>query len=308
MTGSCKTRRWYFASAAPIAVFACLIATACAIADEEDGSLLRAQREGLRVGFAIEAPFAFVDSAGHARGEGPVVLRHVAHETGIDSVQWFPLEFTSLIPALEDGRIDVVASGLFVTEQRARTVRFSHPKACLAPALVMRASDARGAHPNDCDTCTIAVIHGSIEQLALQNAVAARTAEAEQDERVREQVAGEATANLLVAPDLATAVAALKSGQAGAFAISEPTARVLVERDETLMLQESLPDALRSAGGCAAFAFRTSDESLAAAFDSVLRQFIGSEAHRAALNEFGFTPAEIGCAVEAAAGERLADC
>src|SRR5690606_989081 len=129
-TGSCNTHRWFFGPAALIGVLACLIGTACTSDGGRDGSLLRAQREGLRVGFAIEAPFAFVDSAGHARGEGPVVLRHVAQETGIDSLQWFPLEFTTLIPALEDGRIDVVASGLFMTEQRARTVRFSHPKAC----------------------------------------------------------------------------------------------------------------------------------------------------------------------------------
>jgi polar amino acid transport system substrate-binding protein len=284
-------------------LLAAVLALSCAPDVPADRGLERARAEGLRVGFSIEAPFAFVDSTGEARGEGPAVLRHIAGELGIDSLQWFPLEFHNLIPALRDGRIDVVASGLFITEERSRSVLFSRPKACLAPALVVHVGrDVALA----CDTCTIAVLRGSVEQRALRESGAASTLHPEPPSSAagagaRAARTEQTSLRILTAPDVSTAIAAVKSRDAAALAISAPTARMIVMRDSSLMLRDTVPPALRSARGCAAFAFRPTDRSLVQAFDSVLAAFVGGAVHQSLVQRFGFTRREVSCAAAAPA-------
>jgi len=289
-------------------VLVAVLAARCGASDSNDLSLANAREVGLRVGFAIEPPFVYADSTGEARGESPAVLRHVARALGIDSLQWFPLELDNLIPALEHGRIDVIAAGLFITDERAERVRFSHPTACLGPALVVPREAALSDRLFVCDSCTIAVIRGSVEHRTLQAAVAAsesspaggatRTA-ADRVQTYRS--ADGATVHTLTVPDASTAIAALRSGDAAALAISAPTARLLVERDSTLALRETAPAALSTGAGCAAFAFRPADQLLANAFDEVLAAFVGSEAHLALVTEYGFTRREIMCAASARA-------
>lgn len=273
-------RRCSLTGMVAVPVLGALLATTCTAGDVPETSLARARQVGLRVGFSIEPPFAFVDSAGEPRGEAPAMLRHVAGALAIDSLQWFPLEFDNLIAALEQGRIDVIASGLFITGERSRKVRFSRPTACLAPALVVR-RDELFDRASACDTCRIAVIRGSVEQRALR--AAADTG--------------------LTAPDVSTAVAAVKSGDAAALAISAPTARMLAESDSALALRDEVPAALRSARGCAALAFRPGDGALADAFDSVLAQLVGTESHQALVDKYGFTRREIVCAAGAPRGD-----
>lgn len=243
-----------------------------------DGSdaLERARIHGLRVGFAMERPYAFVDSTGEATGESPETLRRLARELDIEEVQWFPIPFEELIPALEGGRIDVVASGLFVTAERQQRVQFSRPTACVRPVLVQR----RGRPGNDSGAVPIVVIEGSVEQRAL-----------EESGRLRSEV--------MAVPDLATGLAAVLGGSADALAISAPTARQIVAEDKDLVLDPAgLPARVAEAAqGCAAFAFRRADSALAVAFDSVLHEFVGSSEHLNAIRPFGFTETELTCAM-----------
>ena len=77
-----------------------VLVAACGKGDVPVTSLESARQLGLRVGFAIEPPFAFVDAAGEVRGEAPSVMRYAAAALEIDSLQWFPLQFDNLMPAL----------------------------------------------------------------------------------------------------------------------------------------------------------------------------------------------------------------
>ena len=258
---------------APLAVLA-----GCDAAPRAD-SLEQAQARALRVGFAIEPPYAFVDSAGEPTGEAPVILRGVAAEAGIDRLQWFPFQFHDLIPALRAGRIDVVAAGLMITEERQRLVRFSLPTACVGPVIIGRRR-ARGeasklpAHGSGVEVRT-AVLEGSVEQRALQQRPAPGYVP-------------------VPVPDLATAVAALKAGNVDALAITAPTAREVISREPGLVIRErALPPGLERTAGCTAFAFRHEDVALAAAFDSALTRFVASPEHRRAVLPFGFTESEL---------------
>lgn len=281
-----------------------LVALGCARQDDI-AALERVRAAGLRAGFAIEPPYAFIDTTtGEPTGEAPEILRWAAAELDIEEVEWYPLPFHGLTAALTDGRIDAIASGMFVSRERSEQVRFTVPTACVQPLLVRRRMEpvtriaggresVRGNGDATCDGCRVAVIQGSVEHAALE-------AHGTRDQSV------------VVVPDLSTAVAAVLDSVADVLAISSPTARELVRGDSALMLDErQLPDkVLQRSGGCPALAFRHEDEDLALAFDSVLYGFIGTRDHLELVAPFGFTKAEAGCARSAAAvGESIpADC
>jgi polar amino acid transport system substrate-binding protein len=251
-----------------------------------DSALERAREQGLRAGFTIEPPYAFVDSAGRVTGEAPEILRVGAAELGI-RIDWVPLEFPELIPWLAAGRIDVIASGMFITPERSRHVRFSPPTACAGPVIVVRADgspfEPGAAGRADCPGCRIAVLQGSVEEAALRGA---------------DPGAG----RVLVVPDVGTAVAAVRAGSAEAFAISGPTGRELVRHEPGLVARANpFPaDVARAASGCAAFGFRPGDDDLAAAFDRVLHAFVGSSAHVRLVRGLGFTREEVPCPSDSA--------
>lgn len=267
---------------ASIALLVALAAGACGSDFREAEGLERVRTHGLRVGYSIEPPYALVDAAGQPTGEAPEIARYVARELDIATIQWYPLPFAELIPALLAGRIDIIASGLFVTPGRSELVRFSTPTTCVRPVLLVRRGNALmtgsgSGRGTSCERCRLAVVHASVEQRAL---------------------ARDGHFELFPVPDAVTGAVAVAEGSADALAISAPTARAFARRDSTLVLHEhGLPDdVVEAAQGCAALAFRPTDQRVVMAVDSVLRDFIGSAAHRRMVMPFGFEESEIAAA------------
>ena len=104
----------------------------------EESTFERVTRTGvIRIGYAVEAPFAFVDAQGQVSGESPAVARAVWQRLGIRT-EWVQTDFASLIPQLRTGRFDQIASGLFIRPDRQQLVAFTRPSLCLQPALLVR--------------------------------------------------------------------------------------------------------------------------------------------------------------------------
>lgn len=231
----------------------------------------------LRVGYSQEPPYAFLDREGRVTGEGPETVRFVLELLETEEVQWVRLEFDELLPNLLDGRVDIVASGLFVTPSRSARVRFTRPTVCTSPALVVRddvADEVRGLRdPWGADNLRYAVLAGSVEEEA------ARTL-ALPNHRV------------LTVYDIRMAVAALESGEAEVLAITLPTARWILQTHTDSELSVVGPyepsNEAPHVRGCSAFALRPDDTSLATAIDSALARFIGSSEHLALIERFGF--------------------
>lgn len=262
--------------AAPLLAILLFFVARCSGRDARPDTLELARAHGLRVGFSVEPPYALVDSGGLASGESPEILRRLAGEMGITELQWFPLLFHELIPALQAGRIDVIASGMFVTAERRGLVRFSRPTACVEPVEVVPRGSVRAVPGGTCEGCRRAVIQGSVEQRALEKV---------------------GTGHVVIVPDLSTAVAAVASGEADGLVISAPTGRYLVRNHPALLLADgALERSLATAAGCAAFAFRLEDSALARAIDGALAGFVGTPAHLRLVKPFGFTEGEVGCA------------
>lgn len=281
-------------SARRITLSACLVAVVLLPSCERRSTLERARTRGfIRAGYSEEPPYAFRDASGRVTGESPEAFRSVAERIGIPEIQWVRLDFKDLIPALLQGRIDVVAAGLFRTEARAREVRFSRPTLCSEPALVVRRGEgvsgdlasiaAEGVH--------VAVLAGSVEESAMRGL------------EIR-------PGRLLSVPDLTTGLAAVREGSVDALAVTAPTARFAVRNDGGERLEvrryEAPPDLETPLSGCSAFAFRPGreDRELARVVDGALGEVLGSPDHLATIRSLGFSSREVRAATDSARSPR----
>lgn len=288
MTEATRSRNRCFGLAA------CLLALLPLIGCDGIGAstLERARSRGfIRAGYSEEPPYAFRDSAGRITGESPEALRAAAERVGISEIQWVRLDFGHLVPALRQGRVDVIAAGLYRTESRAERVRFSRPTLCSGPALVVRAGRAV---PRDLVSLEeaggrVAVLAGSMEESALRTL-------------------RPAPARTVSVPDLGTGLTAVREGSVDALAVTAPTARLAVRSagDDSLEVveYEPPPELTERIGGCSALAFRPGpeDRELAGAIDRALGPILQSANHRRRLRALGFTEGEIRAAADSAQG------
>lgn len=272
----------------PWIVLSCLGFAACTPSTGD--TLSRVREQGfLRAGFTPEAPYALVDATGNVGGESPEALRRALAAVGVDSVQWVLLDFEELIPALEAGRVDVVAAGLFDTPVRRERVRFSRTTFCARPAMVRRSDTEPLSGFRDfvgSEGGALAVLTGAVEHEAAR-------------------ALGVPAARLLPVPDLATGVAAVRSGNAVALALSTPSLRRVVQDDTGLAwdLYEPAPAVAAVVAGCSALAFRPADGALVEAVNQGLTRYVGSEAHREVLGSLDLTEAEVAAALPTERGE-----
>ncbi len=71
-------------------------------------------------------PFAYIDKTGTASGFDVEVMNWIANDIGVE-VTHQPTDWSGIVQSLVTGKIDIVASGMSITEQRAKMVDFSKP-------------------------------------------------------------------------------------------------------------------------------------------------------------------------------------
>jgi len=86
-------------------------------------------------------PFEWIDSNGNYVGLDMDIMKVIAVREGY-KIEFRDIGFDSLIPALQAGKVDIVASGMNITSERAKIVDFTDPywKAD-QPVLVQKDSD-----------------------------------------------------------------------------------------------------------------------------------------------------------------------
>jgi polar amino acid transport system substrate-binding protein len=237
----------------------------------------------IRIGYAVEAPYAFVKSGGEVTGESPEVARHIVAQLGIQRVEWVQTEFDHLIPDLELDRFDLVAAGLFITPGRARDVAFSEPTFHVGQGLLVRSGNPRQLHSYADAVAArdvkLAVVEGAVEEGLVRRL-------------------GAVPGQLLPVPDALTGRVAVDSGVVDGLALSSITIRWMALHGAGQSLEAAepfTPPDPDSTGrlGYGAFAFRKGDAELLAAWNAALRSFIGSPEHLALIAPFGFTAAEL---------------
>ena len=246
-----------------------------------DPSLRRIhQTKELRVGYAVEAPFAFVDEQAQVTGVFPETVQVIAKQLGVTHILWVQTSFASLIPDLLEGRYDVIASGYMKTPERATQVEFSDALLRINPGVLV----AKG-NPDHLSTYAglaplpgirIAVINGSTAQRTLL-------------------ARGFTPGALLVVPDTLTGCSAVLTGAAQGFVTSLPAVIRLQARhpNEEDILQSAVPVVQADESGLAAFAFRPADAALLKAWNAEQAKFMATLAHRELTARYGFGEADL---------------
>lgn len=82
-------------------------------------------------------PFEFVDEKNQVVGFDIDIANELAKRLGV-KVEIVSLPFDSLIPALQQGKIDIIIAGMTITDERAKVVDFSKPYFEANQAIVVR--------------------------------------------------------------------------------------------------------------------------------------------------------------------------
>ena len=258
-------------------------AASCGGAGEGPGetTLERIRRTGVvRVGYATEAPYAYLDSSSdELTGEAPEVARQVLAELGVPRIEGVLTEFGALIPGLKAGRFDVIAAGMYVTPKRCEEIDFSDPTYCIGEGLLVEAGNPLGLHSyrdvRESPEATIGVVAGAVE-LGYARAV------------------GVPEERIVIFPDAPSAVAGVQSGRVDGYAGTILTVRDMHRKadDPGLAVADPFENPViggEEAMGCGAFGFRPGDDAFRRTVDAELDRFLGTEEHLETVEPFGFT-------------------
>jgi polar amino acid transport system substrate-binding protein len=236
----------------------------------------------LRVGYSIEPPYAYIDASGQVQGESPEVLRALLERLGWPEPVWMHLRFGQLLHELQMGRIDLIASGMFITTQRQRVAAFSRPTAQVGPALLVAPFNPQGLHrlqdlvarPD----LKLAVLSGSVEQEAARQL-------------------GLHEPRLLVLQEAQHGLSAVQGRQADAFMLSGPSLRWAARMGGNAVGELADPFEVpllhgQPLIGRPAFAMRFGDARLPQ-LDDALGHFLGTPPHLALATRYGFTYDEL---------------
>lgn len=281
-------------AAGSLAVIALLLLAACAGGGEgESGesTLERLRRQGVaRVGFANEAPYAYLDSrTDRLTGEAPEIARMVLERMGIPEVEGVLTEFGALIPGLKAERFDLIAAGMYVKPARCREIDFSDPTYCIGEGFLVRAGNPLGLHSyedvKESEEARIGVVSGAVE-LGYARAV------------------GVPEKRIVIFPDAPSAVAGVQSGRIDAYAGTSLTVKDMLSKadDARLELAEPFRNPVidgEEVQGCGAFGFRKADGAFREEFNRHLAGFLGTSEHLELVRPFGFSRDELGGEVTA---------
>lgn len=256
-----------------------LIAMATVVGNRSGPSGSQADDKPLRVGYALEAPYVYLDARGRVSGESPEVLRALLRRMGAAEPEWVHEEFSTLIHELESGRIDVIAAGMFITAERSQRVAFTRPTVAVRTGLLVAGGNPR----------KLSRLHDLAGQDHLRLAVIEGAVEARQA-----QSSGVSSRQLLRVPDAQTGIAAVRTGRATAMALSAPSLRWMLGQGGGGGLEVlDLDDDPAAAGiGYPAFAWRL-DDPRRERFDHQLAAFVGSSEHLEIELRHGMSAADV---------------
>ncbi len=109
--------------------------TGSATGEEESGP---AETTTYIVGIDVPyAPFSMIDDKGNPIGFDCDSMKWIAADQGFE-VEFQQVAWDGIIPALQAGKIDIIYSGMTITEERAEKVAFSDPYWTVNQAVVAR--------------------------------------------------------------------------------------------------------------------------------------------------------------------------
>lgn len=254
--------------------------TACA-ADpaptDSNGTLARARQQGfIRVGFANEAPYGYVDETGRVTGAAPELARAVMRNLGVREVDGVPTPFGSLISSLNDGRFDIIAAGMFITPDRCDQILFSDPDYCVEQAFLVLKDNPLG----------ILRYEDIANQLTVKLGVLTGAVEASHATE-----AGVDSGRIQLFDNPPGLLAALREGLIDAAALSTISLANLASQAAFEGVEVTEGFMYRDQPGCGGFGFRRDDALFRDQFNQTLSDLKAQGAVTSHVEPFGFADA-----------------
>jgi len=115
----------------------------------------------LQVGVdATFAPFEYVEN-GQKTGFDIELVTELAKVMGAKKVEWVDLDFKGLIPGLQAKRFDVIASAMYITEERRKVIEFSDAYYPGGLVIMVKADNKSINGPDDLKGKSVAVQTGT---------------------------------------------------------------------------------------------------------------------------------------------------
>jgi len=250
---------------------------ACAQATNLEGTLGRARGQGfIRVGFANEAPYGYVDESGELTGAAPEVAREVMRRLGVPELDGVSTPFGSLIPGLQDGRFDLIAAGMFIIPERCQQILFSDPDYCVQQAFLVEEGNPLAIHHYEDlaanPKAKLGVLTGAVE--------ATQAAES-----------GIPPGDIRRFDNPTDLLDALKAGRIDAAALTTISLANLAAQADFDGVEVTESFTHRDEPGCGAFGFHQEDSAFRDEFNRVLAKMKEEGEVARLVDPFGFTDA-----------------
>lgn len=104
----------------------------------KDSSYSDAVANGITLGITPDYPYTYLTSSNEPEGIDVAINKAVLDWIGVKNVKFEIMPFTSLIPALQANKIDVIADNIHETPDRVKVISFSSPAWWYGPALIVQ--------------------------------------------------------------------------------------------------------------------------------------------------------------------------
>lgn len=229
------------------------------------------KKGSVRVAVAIEPPYTIMDTDGNLSGAVPDVARAALKRMGIGEIEVQVTDWGALIPGLQARRFDMIATGLYIREDRCEAILFSEPDTCSGDVFVHK-SDMKNPPSSYAEIAAnpdikIAIAGGSsYEKDALAAGISQSQIVTMSDVQGGLDLVESGRANVLAAPDLSSRAAVEEAGAAN------------------IVLNEIEGSPAR----CGAPGFHKDDQSFRDAFDAALLQVKESGEYAEIVGKYGF--------------------
>ncbi len=225
-----------------------------------------------RVAYVEEPPFYWTAADGSATGADVELARVVLTMIGETSIEFTPVAFDELLTGVNEGRWDMNVP-IFVTPERERRVTFSIPVWSLSDGFLVQSGNPNSltsySSVTSDETARLGLIPGQVQFEAAE-------------------AAGVHSEQIVPFADQPEAIAALLAGRVDAFAATALGNRAIVANTAEL---EAVP--FPESGAVGAFSFAPARVKTIRDVNDALRQYLGSEDHRARMAKYGLTREEI---------------
>jgi polar amino acid transport system substrate-binding protein len=238
----------------------------------------------IRVGFANENPFSYVDASGKLTGSAPALLQAVFKDIGVTRLEGVLSDFGALIPSLQSNRVDIVGAGMYITPVRCQQILFGNPEYAAKFAFVVKKGNPKNirsfADLAKNPSAKISLVVGGTENVYADSAGVAK------DQRV-------------AVPDYQTGISALQAGQVDVADGVALTMRTLVKltNDPNIEYVELSEQPKNADGTTTVFygssGFRQQDKDLRDLYNAGLAKLRASGDQLKLMAPFGFAEEDL---------------